>query len=66
LSGNPLSLLPFRPNASVQPWMYVGDSLKMDKVRSDGLRYKMGIAEPQGAPVVNFVAASDQLSLMVR
>lgn len=25
-SGNPDSFCPFRPNASVQPWMYVGDS----------------------------------------
>jgi hypothetical protein len=64
LSGNPISLLPFRPNASVQPWMYVGDSLKMDKVRSDGLRYKMGIAEPQAAPSITFVPASDGVSLV--
>ena len=64
LSGNPISLLPFRPNASVQPWMYVGDSVKMDKVRSDGTCYKMGIEEPQVAPSVSFVPASDTVSLL--
>ncbi len=26
LSGNPVSLVPFRPNQSVQPWMYLGDT----------------------------------------
>jgi hypothetical protein len=26
LTGNPVSMIPFRPNASVQPWMYVFDS----------------------------------------
>jgi len=51
-SGDPVSLIPFRPNASVQPWMYVGDRTKMVKVRSDGLTYKTGIAEPQAAPTV--------------
>src|SRR6185312_11559609 len=25
MSANPVSLVPFRPNASVQPWDYVGD-----------------------------------------
>jgi hypothetical protein len=64
LSGNPVSLVPFRPNTSVQPWMYVGDSLKMDKVRSDGTRFKMGIQEPQVAPVIGAVAASLSLSLL--
>ena len=76
LSGNPLSMIPFRPNASVQPWMYVFDSSPagtvtlitkylisgsavnfssngMLKVRSDGLCYKMGVKEPQLAPVVS-------------
>ena len=75
-SGNPVSLIPFRPNTSVQPWMYIGDSApegsvtlytkylingnpvnfvtnSMAKVRSDGLIYKMGIEEPQLAPVVS-------------
>jgi hypothetical protein len=64
LSGNPISLVPFRPNTSVQPWMYVGDSLKMDKVRSDGARFKMGIQEPQVAPNIAAVAASLNLSLL--
>lgn len=64
LSGNPISLVPFRPNASVQPWMYVGDSIKMDKVRSDGTRYKMGIAEPQAAPDITSTPASNVLSLL--
>src|SRR5215469_4064570 len=81
MSGNPLSMVPFRPNASVQPWMYIGDGAPtptgplnfvtidteyalnntpttfqcagMLKVRSDGLIYKMGIREPQRAPVVS-------------
>ncbi len=74
MSGNPVSMVPFRPNTSVQPWMYVGDtsrnvslstkylisgtpvvsgSVGMNKVRSDGLIYKMGIAEPSAAPIVS-------------
>jgi hypothetical protein len=62
LSGNPLSLVPFRPNQSVQPWMYVADSNKMLKVRSDGLCYAMGIAEPQVAPSVHANVAATVIS----
>ena len=64
-SGDPLAILPFGPNQSVQPWAYVGDSSQsvtiaatgqsctgMVKVRSDGLTYKTGIEEPQVPPVV--------------
>jgi hypothetical protein len=67
LSGNPVSMVPFRPNASVQPWMYIGDDAPypnvtvdssfnctgMIKVRSDGLSRKMGIQEPPSAPTVS-------------
>lgn len=66
LSGNPLSLCPFRPNSSVQPWMYVGDSsmsvtitansfvcVGMLKIRSDGTTEKWGVKEPQIAPTVS-------------
>lgn len=83
MSGNPLSMVSFRPNASVEPWLYIGDvapspaaleaannvvqlatkylisgtpvtfaSTRMNKVRSDGLIYKMGVKEPQLAPSV--------------
>lgn len=65
LSGNRLSMVPFRPNASPQPWMYISDSSLaatltasgfacpgMIKVRSDGLAYKTGIKEPQSPPTV--------------
>lgn len=63
LSGNRLSMMPSRPNASPQPWMYVSDSSYvvtltasgfvcpgMFKVRSDGVAFKNGIKEPQQPP----------------
>lgn len=77
LSSNPVSLIPFRPNASVQPWMYVGDSAPqgnvtitgsgfvcsgMLKIRSDGLTYKMGIKEPQLAPIITTQTSGINLS----
>ena len=65
LSGNQLSLVPFRPNASVRPWLYTGDSSEavtitassfacngMLKVSSTGVCYKAGIKEPQVAPIL--------------
>ena len=51
-SQNRLAMVPFRPNNSVRPWMYVGDSLKMSKVASDGTLYKQGIKEPQIVPTL--------------
>ncbi|HEY3620720.1 MAG TPA: hypothetical protein VGK96_28285 [Candidatus Sulfotelmatobacter sp.] len=55
LSGLPLSFMTFRPNASPQPWAYIGDANGMVKVRSDGTIWKVGIAEPQTAAGVTFV-----------
>ena len=67
LSVNPISIVTFRPNTSVQPWAYIGDSAPspnvaigsfrcsgMVKIRSDGLTRKTGIAEPSAAPTVTF------------
>lgn len=69
LSVNPVSIVTFRPNTSVQPWDYVSDSAPspnvlivadsfhcagMVKVRSDGKVRKTGIAEPSVAPTTTF------------
>lgn len=45
-SGNPLSLVAYRPNVSSTAWAYIGDSLQMRKVKSDGTDYKWGITGP--------------------
>jgi hypothetical protein len=37
MSGNPLSIVPFRPNTSVQPWAYVGDSSKDVEIATNSL-----------------------------
>lgn len=55
-SGNPLSFVPYRPDQSPEPWMYIGDSSRMRKVRRDGTNYPMGIAPPNIAPTVAFAA----------
>ncbi|MDD1750736.1 MAG: hypothetical protein LUO89_12790, partial [Methanothrix sp.] len=78
LSGNPVSIVPFRPNTSVQPWAYIGDDAPypnvtvdsgfnctgMIKVRSDGLSRKMGIQEPENAPSVTFPGGGTGPSLI--
>ncbi|MDE2099387.1 MAG: hypothetical protein KGL39_19200 [Patescibacteria group bacterium] len=78
LSGNSISIVPFRPATSVQPWAYIGDSAPspnvtvdssfncagMIKVRSDGLSRKTGIKEPQSAPTVSFPGGGSGPSLI--
>ncbi len=79
LSGNPISIVTFRPNTSVQPWAYIADSAPspnvnivadsfacagMLKVRSDGKTRKMGIKEPQSAPTVTFPGGGSGPSLI--
>ena len=79
LSTNPISIVTFRPNTSVQPWAYIADSAPspnvnivadsfhcagMLKIRSDGRVRKMGIAEPQSAPTVAFPGGGSGPSLI--
>lgn len=79
LSGNPISLIPFRPNASVRPWMYTGDSSQavtiigpptfatngMLKISSTAVTYKAGIKEPQVVPLIgiNTTSVTEWISL---
>lgn len=46
-SGNPLSLIPFEPPSTPQPWMYLMDLVKGGrKVNVNGTAYQQGIAPP--------------------
>lgn len=52
-SGLPLSLIPYRPANSPQPWMYVGDGTQMKKLRyhlTDTV-HRIGLRAPTFEPV---------------
>lgn len=50
-SGNPLSLIPYRPDQSPEPWLYVGDANRMRKVNVAGTAQNMGILSPSEDPI---------------
>jgi len=54
-SGQPISMVPFRPDRSPEPWMYCADKNKMAKVRPDGKAANIGIAPPLVAPSVTAI-----------
>lgn len=60
-SGNPLSMVPFRPEQSPLPWMYVADSLQMRKISMALQNYPMGVATPLTPPTASYGPASLQL-----
>lgn len=51
-SGVPLSLVPFRPNESPEPYLYIMDTLKSGKLKVDGSFSNMGIAASSTPPTV--------------
>lgn len=54
-SGNPLALLPWRPDQSPASWMYIADSLIMRKLTYNGTTettHQVGIAPPTLPPTV--------------
>ena len=54
--GNPLSLMPFRPEQSPEPWMYVANASRMGKINVAGLFQNWGIAPPLLPPTFQFTA----------
>ena len=50
-SGNPLSLVPYRPDQSPDPRMYVANDLRMSRINTTtGVRDNVGIAPPNVPP----------------
>jgi hypothetical protein len=48
LSGNILSIIPFKPIGASEAWAYIGDSARMLKVNADGSVFQWGIDAPTG------------------
>jgi hypothetical protein len=53
-SGDPLSLVTFRPQDSPEAWMYVYDRNKNSKFRRDGVLSSIGIVPPSQPPVTEY------------
>lgn len=64
-SGSPLSLLPYRPSLSGEPWMIVADGGtggKMRKIKADGTDLALGLTFPSSA-LVTGIASELQTSI---
>jgi hypothetical protein len=48
-SGNPLSLLTYRPTLSSDPWLFIGDSAKMRQMSPAGSAWSIGLPAPVAA-----------------
>lgn len=53
-SGNPLSILTFRPEQSPESWAYVYDANKQSKVDPGGMLRPIGVAPPTTAPTCEY------------
>jgi hypothetical protein len=51
-SGKPLSIIDFRPEESVSPYVYIADENKMVKVSSGGTVSPFGLNSPANAPSI--------------
>lgn len=51
-SGDPLALVPWKPDASPTPFMYIADRSRMRKISVAGALHTVGLAAPTAAPGV--------------
>lgn len=49
-SGDPLALVPYRPDQSPDSWMYVADRSRMRKIARAGTLHTIGLAPPTAIP----------------
>ncbi len=57
-SGNPLTVVPYRPNESAIAWAYLGDSTLMQKVNSSAVARPVGYHPPVSEPIIAFAVSS--------
>lgn len=58
-SGSPITFVPFRPNETPRPWLYIGDSNKMSKTKVGAtFARSIGTPSPTVEPLANFGASN--------
>lgn len=50
-SGNPISVVPYRPVQSARVWAYLSDTNKLRKINTSLVEYGVGVAPPNHEPV---------------
>lgn len=48
-SGNPVTSVLYKPVTATSPWLFIGDSNQLRKIRDDGKDFQWGILAPQQA-----------------
>lgn len=48
--GNPISVVPYKPDQSARVWAYLANGSRMKKANTDGTVYEMGIDPPNKIP----------------
>lgn len=56
--GDPLSLIPVRPDQDTKPWMYVTSSTQMSKVSTAGVVRQIGVVPPNKPPVAQVASSA--------